>query len=87
MFSLEQAIHRMTGLAAWRLGLPDRGLIRPGYKADLVIFDAHHIADLATYDIPQAYPRGIHWVIVNGQVVLHNAERPPTLPGRVLVRP
>jgi len=86
MLSLEEAIHRMTGLAAWRLGLPDRGLIRPGYKADLVIFDAQHIADLATYDTPQTYPSGIQWVIVNGQVVLHNAERPPTLPGRVLVR-
>jgi N-acyl-D-amino-acid deacylase len=86
LLSLEEAVHRMTGLAAWRLGLSDRGLIRPGYKADLVIFDAERVADLATYDSPQAYPNGIQWVVVNGQVVLDRDERLPVLPGRVLQR-
>jgi N-acyl-D-amino-acid deacylase len=84
--SLEDAIFRMTGLTAWRLGLSDRGLVRPGYKADLVLFDAQHIADQATYEIPHAYPRGIRRVLVNGQVILHDGQRLPDLPGRVLCR-
>ena len=84
--ALEEAIFRMTGLTAWRLGLSDRGLVRPGYKADLVIFDAQHIADRATYDTPHAYPTGIRRVLVNGQVILHDDERLPVLPGRVLRR-
>jgi N-acyl-D-amino-acid deacylase len=83
--TLEEAIFRMTGLTAWRLGLSDRGLVRPGYKADLVIFDAHRIADRATYDRPHAYPEGIRWVLVNGQVILRDGERLPALPGRVLL--
>jgi N-acyl-D-amino-acid deacylase len=86
VMSLEEAIFRMTGLTAWRLGLSDRGLVRPGYKADLVLFDAQHIADQATYDRPHAYPTGIRWVLVNGQVILHDGERLPVLPGRVLLR-
>lgn len=86
LIPLEHAIHRMTGLAAWRLGLTDRGLIHPGYKADLVIFDAQRVADQATYATPHTYPTGIQWVVVNGQIVLRNDERLPTLPGRVLLR-
>jgi N-acyl-D-aspartate/D-glutamate deacylase len=86
VLSLEQAIFRMTGLTAWRLGLSDRGLVRPGYKADVVLFDAQRIADPATYDRPHAYPEGIRWVLVNGQVILHDGERLPALPGRVLRR-
>jgi N-acyl-D-amino-acid deacylase len=83
---LEEAIFRMTGLTAWRLGLSDRGLVRPGYKADLVMFDAQQIADLATYDEPHVFPTGIRWVLVNGQVILRDGERLPVLPGRVLRR-
>jgi N-acyl-D-aspartate/D-glutamate deacylase len=86
VLSLAEAIHRMTGLTAWRLGLTDRGLVRPGYKADLVLFDAQRIADQATYDAPHAYPTGIRCVLVNGQMVLRDGERLPTLPGRVLLR-
>jgi N-acyl-D-aspartate/D-glutamate deacylase len=76
----------MTGLTAWRLGLDDRGLVRPGYKADLVLFDAQRLADRATYDTPHMYPTGIQGVIVNGQFVLQNDKRLPALPGRVLLR-
>jgi N-acyl-D-amino-acid deacylase len=86
VIALEEAIFRMTGLTAWRLGLSDRGLVRPGYKADLVMFDAQQIADQATYDMPHAYPMGIRWVLVNGQVILRDGERLPVLPGRVLSR-
>jgi N-acyl-D-amino-acid deacylase len=86
VLSLEEAIHRMTGLTAWRLGLDDRGLVRPGYKADLVIFEAQRVADQATYDAPHTYPTGIQGVIVNGQFVLRDGQRLPDLPGRVLLR-
>jgi N-acyl-D-amino-acid deacylase len=86
VLSLEEAICRMTGLTAWRLGLTDRGLVRPGYKADVVIFDAQRVVDEATYDSPHAYPTGIHWVLVNGQVILRDGERLPILPGRILRR-
>lgn len=86
LLTLEEAIHRMTGLAAWRLGLQDRGLIRAGYKADVVLFDARRVDDRATYETPHRYPSGIEWVIVNGQVVLRRGERLSALPGRVLVR-
>ena len=86
LLTLEEAIFRMTGLTAWRLGLRDRGLVRPGYRADLVIFDADRIADRATYDRPHAYPEGIRWVLVNGQVILRDGARLPALPGRVLRR-
>jgi N-acyl-D-amino-acid deacylase len=86
VLSLEQAIFRMTGLTAWRLGLSARGLVRPGYKADLVVFDAQRVADLATYDRPHVYPEGIRWVLVNGQVILRDGERSSVLPGRVLRR-
>ena len=86
VISLEEAIFRMTGLTAWRLGLSARGLVRPGYKADVVVFDAQHIADRATYDMPHVYPKGIRWVLVNGQVILRDGERLPVLPGRVLRR-
>jgi N-acyl-D-amino-acid deacylase len=86
VMSLEEAIFRMSGLTAWRLGLSDRGFVRPGYKADLAIFDAQQIADQATYDLPHVYPTGIRWVLVNGQVILHDGERLAGLPGRVLRR-
>jgi N-acyl-D-amino-acid deacylase len=86
LMSLEAAIHRMTGLAAWRLGLHDRGFIRTGYKADVVLFDAQRVDDHATYDTPQHYPSGLEWVIVNGQVVLCCGKRSPALPGCVLLR-
>jgi N-acyl-D-amino-acid deacylase len=86
VLSLEEAIFRMTGLTAWRLGLGDRGLVRPGYKADLVLFEAQHVADQATYDAPHAYPTGIRCVMANGQVLLRDGERRPVLPGRVLLR-
>lgn len=80
LLSLPEAVHRMTGLPASKLKLDRRGLIKEGYFADLTIFDPLTIQDLATYENPQRYPRGIEWVIVNGQVVIsegvHTGQRP-----------
>ena len=72
VISLEQTVQRMTDNAASRFGLTDRGLIRTGYFADIVIFDAERIIDNATYDDPVQFPAGIPFVLVNGGVAVDN---------------
>jgi len=81
---LAQAIHKMTGLPARRLGLRDRGVIAPGARADLVVFDPRRVADRATYDAPHRYPQGVEHVVVNGRFVVKDGEHTGSLPGRVL---
>ncbi|HEX3701962.1 MAG TPA: D-aminoacylase [Vicinamibacterales bacterium] len=80
VISLEQAVHKMSGLTASQLHIADRGLIKDGLAADLVIFDPSTVADRATFTDPFQYPVGIDTVIVNGRVVLdggrHTGERP-----------
>ena len=85
--TLPQAVHKMTGLPARRLGLTDRGVIRAGARADLVVFDARHVVDVATYEDPHRYPVGIEHVIVNGRFVIKDGEHTGSLPGRVLRHP
>lgn len=70
LFSLETAVHKMTGMAAARLRLADRGLLRPGYAADLAVFDPRTVRDEATFADPHRYPTGIPYVVVNGAVVV-----------------
>jgi N-acyl-D-amino-acid deacylase len=82
--SLPQAVHKMTGLPAHRLGLRDRGVIRVGARADLVVFDPRRVADVATYEEPHRYPVGIEHVVVNGRFVIKDGEHTGSLPGRVL---
>ena len=80
VITLEQAVHKMSGLTASQLHIADRGLIKEGLAADLVIFDPATVADRATFTDPFQYPVGIPTVIVNGRVVLdegrHTGERP-----------
>ncbi len=83
---LETAIHKMTALPARRLGLTDRGIVRPRAFADLVAFDPNTVADRATFEDPQQYPAGIPHVWVNGAQVLRDGEQTGALPGRS-VRP
>ena len=85
--TLPQAVHKMTGLPARRLGLADRGVIRVGARADLVGFDARRVIDVATYDDPHRYPAGIEHVLVNGRFVIKDGEHTGSLPGRVLRHP
>jgi N-acyl-D-aspartate/D-glutamate deacylase len=66
LLTLENAIRKMTSLPANRIGLTDRGVIRKGLAADVVIFDPARVADTATYLKPKAFPAGIEYVIVNG---------------------
>ena len=84
VLTLEEAVRKMSAIPAERLGLADRGLIRVGAWADLVLFDADTVTDRATFVNPHQYPDGIPYVIVNGQVVIDGGEHTGALPGRVL---
>ena len=70
LMSLEQPVQRMTDNPARRFGLTRRGRIETGFFADVVVFDAEHIIDNATYDDPTQFPTGIPFVLVNGQVAV-----------------
>jgi N-acyl-D-amino-acid deacylase len=84
LFSWETAVNKMTGMPATKLALKGRGLVRPGYAADLAIFDPAAVMDLATYQDPHRHPTGIPYVVVNGHVVV-DGERMQALPaGQVL---
>ncbi len=82
LLSLEEAIRKMTGAAAARLGLTQRGTIRDGAYADLVVFDPATVRNNATYDDPRRFPTGIEHVIVNGTLVVHDGEHTGATPGR-----
>ena len=84
---LEQAVRTCTGLPADILGLQERGYLRPGYFADVAVFDPAKIIDNATFDKPFEPPAGIPWVIVNGQVAVKNGEPTKSLSGRALRHP
>jgi N-acyl-D-amino-acid deacylase len=81
---LEEAIHKMTGQAAAKLRLKDGGLLKPGLRADLVVFDPETVEELSSYEDPYRYPRGIDLVVVNGEVVVRDGEHSGRLPGQVL---
>ncbi|MEP7115973.1 MAG: D-aminoacylase [Acidobacteriota bacterium] len=81
---LEEAVRKMTSLAASISQLPDRGTIAPGKWADLVIFDPATVADQATFERPFAYPVGIDTVLVNGTIVLDEGTHTNARPGQVL---
>ncbi|MCH8310890.1 MAG: amidohydrolase family protein, partial [Chloroflexi bacterium] len=83
---LPEAIRKMTSFPAQRLGLPDRGLLRDGFKADIVVFNADTVKAMATKDDPKQYPVGIDYVVVNGRVVIDDGENTGELPGRALRR-
>jgi N-acyl-D-amino-acid deacylase len=93
VLTLQEAIRKMTSFPAQRLGLMDRGVLRPGAWADIVVFDLERIHDRATNlyphtypfeNYPHNYPEGIETVLVNGDVVVEKAEHTGALPGKVL---
>ena len=87
LMPLETAIYKMTGMPAKRLGLTDRGVLREGAVADIVIFDAESVNDQATFTDPHRYPVGIETVIVNGVVAVEGSKPTGVRAGRVLLRP
>ena len=85
--TLEDAVHRMSGIPAQRLKLYDRGLIRPGMKADIAIFDPSVVADKATFEQPHQYATGFQYVLVNGKLVIRDGKLTTERPGRILYGP
>lgn len=86
LLRLEDAVRKMTSLNAAKLGLKDRGVLRPGAFADVTIFDADKVIDRSTYNAPFQYSEGIEHVLVNGQVVLKNGQPTGSKPGKALRR-
>ncbi|MGH2558243.1 MAG: N-acyl-D-amino-acid deacylase family protein [Thermomicrobiales bacterium] len=84
--SLEEAVWKMSGFPAERFRIPDRGLLRAGYGADVVIFDPATVADRATWEEPRSEPVGIDRVLVNGQTVVSDGKPTGALPGQVVRR-
>ncbi len=82
--TLEEAVRKMTSFPAARLGLADRGVLRPGMKADITVFDPSTVRDMATFEKPHQYADGFTHVVVNGQVVFESGEMTAARPGRVL---
>ena len=87
VIGLEEAVRKMAGYPAERLQLWDRGLLRPGMKADVILFDPDKVSDRATYDKPHQYSTGIDEVIVNGKLALHQGKVTADRPGKVLLGP
>jgi N-acyl-D-amino-acid deacylase len=87
VISLEEAIRRMTSLPAQKFQLTDRGLLRPGYAADIVLFDEREVTDVATFNKPHAYSKGFHYVIVNGVVTVDNQVHTGARAGKALYGP
>lgn len=85
--TLPQAVKKMTSMPAAKLGLKDRGTLKHGNFADIVVFDPATVADKATYTDPEQYSTGIDYVIVNGQVVIDHDNHTGALPGKVLYGP
>jgi len=86
VISMQQAIHAATGLTASVLAIPDRGVLRAGAFADVIVFDPATVRDLATYQQPHAYAQGMDYVFVNGQAALAEGKPAPARHGRVLLR-
>jgi N-acyl-D-amino-acid deacylase len=87
LLPLEEAVRKMTSLPASRMGLAERGILRPGMLADLVAFDPETVKDKATFENPLQYSEGIPYVAVNGQLVVDEGRITAARPGRALFGP
>lgn len=87
VLGLAQAIRKMTGKPADVFGITDRGILTPGNFADIVVFDPDTVSDRGTYQEPDRFPAGISHVLINGRLVVENAQQTGAQPGRVLRHP
>jgi N-acyl-D-aspartate/D-glutamate deacylase len=87
VITLEFAIRKMTSLAAQRVGINDRGLLKPGMYADITVFDPNAIIDNSTYESPAQLATGVSYVFVNGVAVVDGGQVTAALPGRPLRGP
>jgi N-acyl-D-aspartate/D-glutamate deacylase len=85
--TLEQAVRKMTAMPAARVSLRERGRLAEGLFADITIFDPQRVIDRATFELPNQYPEGVKYVIVNGQISVDDGKRTPALAGKVLRGP
>jgi N-acyl-D-amino-acid deacylase len=81
---LEEAVRKMTSMPAQRFGILDRGLVKPGMRADITVFDPDTVIDKATYQDPHQFPEGIEYVVVNGRVTVDEGKYTGALAGRTL---
>jgi N-acyl-D-amino-acid deacylase len=86
LLTLEAAVRKMSALPAEHFGFRDRGLVKEGYAADLVLFDPQRVADRATFEAPHAWPDGMPHVLVNGVFVVRDGQHTGARPGAVLRR-
>ena len=86
LFDLSTAIRKMTSDPCRRVGVTDRGWLRPGFRADIVLFDPARVRDTATYQHPIRYPEGVHTVLVNGVVTVESGQHTGARAGQVLRR-
>ena len=86
LLSIEEAIYKMTGLPAQKMGLKDRGILKEGFFADITIFDQNAIAEKATFTDPHNYSKGIKYVLVNGKLTLKDGEHVGAMNGKILKR-
>jgi len=86
MITLEEAVRKMSSFPAQRIGLTDRGLLRPGMKADIAVFDPARVRDAATFEKPHQYAEGFSTVVVNGRIVLDSGNITAARPGKVLYK-
>jgi dihydroorotase/N-acyl-D-amino-acid deacylase len=87
LLPLEQAVQKMTGMPATRVGLRDRGFLRAGMFADITVFDPKSVIDRATFEVSNQYPVGVQYVIVNGQISVDGGKRTSALAGQPLRGP
>jgi N-acyl-D-aspartate/D-glutamate deacylase len=87
VLSLEDAVRKMTSLPAQTMRLKDRGLLKEGYWADVVVFDPSSVSDPATYEMPQQYAKGVPFVFVNGTAVIENGNHTGARPGKIIHGP
>ena len=87
VITLEEAVRKMSSLPAQRLGLTDRGVLREGLKADIVVFNPDTVRDRATFEEPHQYSEGVSLAVVNGQVVFDDGAVTAARPGRILYGP
>jgi N-acyl-D-aspartate/D-glutamate deacylase len=84
ILDLECAIRKMTSMPAARCGLSDRGILRPGMKADVVVLDPETVSDLSTFTDPHHCATGISWILVNGRVAFENGNTTEQTAGRLI---
>ncbi len=87
IITLEEAVRKMSGATAQRLGIRDRGLLREGFYADVAVFDPERVRDMATFEDPHQYAVGVLFVLVNGELVVDQGEHTGARPGRIIYGP